>query len=158
MKKFNLELSASLTPIKAFAAVLILFMLTSCSDADPTGGNKQRFDSLIENTYLFSVITAGVFILLAILISVLIPYQGGSQDKSYVKRRIWFFVLGFIAFSGFFIYNYFAVLDNIKNVAFQGKFRNCILVSVGVIIALYVFVSFLIMKFFPKSKFGSILK
>jgi amino acid transporter len=117
----------------------------------------QQLDALISTTYIFSVVYVVVFIFIAIIIASLIPWQGGSHDKSYVKRRVWFIILGCISFICFFCYNDFVVMERIKNVAFQAKFMNCIGISVGIIIGLYLIISFIIMKVFPKSKFGSII-
>jgi hypothetical protein len=117
----------------------------------------QQLNALMDTTYILGVICAVLFILLAIAIATMISWQGGTHDKSYVKRRIWFVILGCISFISFFVYNNFVVIERIKNVAFQAKFMKSVGISVGIILGLYLIVSFIIMKVFPKSKFGSII-
>jgi len=118
----------------------------------------QQLNELMTTTYILSVVCAIIFIALAIAVSSMIPWQGGSQDRSFLKRRIWFIVLGCIVFVGFFCYNYFIVIPRIPNVAFKSNFMKCNGVSVGIIVGAYFIFSFIIMKVFPKSKFGSIIK
>lgn len=117
----------------------------------------QQLNALITNTYILSIIEAVVFVSIALIIANLIAFQGSSEDNSYKRRRIWFFVIWFFAIAGFFCYNNFVVMERIKNIAFQSKFMNCIAVSSGIVLIVYGVLSFIIMKFFPKSKFGTIL-
>jgi hypothetical protein len=117
----------------------------------------QQLDALTTNTYLLSVIIALGCIFIAIGISTLISWQGGNSDGSYIKRRIWFIIIGCILLISFFCYNNFHVMDRISNVAFQAKFMNCIALSSGLCIVVYFIPSLIIMKVFPKSKFGSII-
>ncbi len=119
--------------------------------------NIQQLNALITETYIWSVIFSVVFIFFAILISGLIRWEGGGLDKSYIKRRISFLVLGFICSAGFYVYKYLSEIGRINNVAFQSKFTNGIAIAAGIIILIYFAISILLMKWFPKSKFGSIL-
>jgi hypothetical protein len=113
--------------------------------------------SLMTNTYIFALIVAIFAVMLALLIANLIPYQGGQYDRSYIRRRIWFLVIWFFSIAGFFLYNNFVVMGKIGNIAFQSKFMTCIAISCLLILVVYAILSFVIMKIFPKSKFGSIL-
>jgi hypothetical protein len=116
-----------------------------------------QLNSLMTNTYIFALIIAVVAVLVALLAANLIPFQGGQHDRSYIKRRIWFIVIWFVAIAGFFLFNNFVVMGIIDNVAFRSKFMTCIALSSLIIFLGYALLSFILMKVFPRSKFGSIL-
>jgi hypothetical protein len=117
-----------------------------------------QLNSLIVNTYITAVIVGFIFVGLAYLVANLIPWQGGGgKDLSYRLRRIWFLILWVCSFASFFLYENMVVIEKIRNVAFQSKFRISVAISCGIIVVIYGVVSVLIMKFYRKSKFGSIL-
>ena len=116
-----------------------------------------QLNSLMINTYIFAAIIAIIGLFIVILIAYLIPFEGGKQDRSYIKRRIWFVVIWIFSIIGFFLYNNFVVMGKIKNVAFQSKFMTCIAISLLIIFLLYGVLNIILMKIFRKSKFGSIL-
>jgi len=99
-----------------------------------------------------------VFVLLSVFIVGLVPYEPGKYDKSYIKRRVWFVIVWFLSFSLFFCYNYFAIMPLISNVSFMSKFMNAIAISTGIIFLGYGIIGFVIMKLFPRSKYGRMLK
>ena len=115
-------------------------------------------NSLITNTYIFSLINTGFFLLVSIVVAILMPYEPGQHDRSYIKRRIWFFVIWFLSFGTFFVYNYFLIMPLISNVSFMDKFMKAIAISTGIIFVAYGLIGFMIMKLFPRSKYGSMLK
>lgn len=116
-----------------------------------------KLNSLVSTTYVYAVIIALVAIGIAIIIAKLIPFQGGSHDSSYITRRIWFIITGIIAFISFFLYNQLVVQNEICKAPLKSKFSNCNVISVITIVLIYLIISFIIMKAFRKSKFGTIL-
>jgi hypothetical protein len=116
-----------------------------------------QLKGLMTNTYIFAIIAAVVAVLLAMLVANLIPYKGGEVDRSYIRRRIWFLLIWFFSIAGFFLYNNFVIIGKIGNVAFQSKFMICIAISCLIILMVYGIMSFILMKIFPRTKFGSIL-
>lgn len=117
----------------------------------------SKLNSLVSTTYVYAVIVALVAIGIAIIIAKLIPFQGGSSDRSYIARRVWFIITGLIAFIAFFLYNQLVVQNEICRAPLKSKFSDCNVISVIVIILIYLIISFIIMKAFRRSKFGSIL-
>ncbi|MEI7660689.1 MAG: hypothetical protein WCK34_00755 [Bacteroidota bacterium] len=117
----------------------------------------QQVNSLIVNTYIFAIVVALLCVGLSILVAKMIAYQGGAQDHSFIIRRIMFIIIWAVSFIGFFLYENFVETDRIRNIAFQSRFRTCIAISCLIIVVLYGVAGFLIMKFFRKSKYGSIL-
>ncbi len=116
-----------------------------------------KLDSLVSTTYVYAVIVACLAIGIAIIIAKLIPFEGGSVDRSYIKRRIWFIIIGLVTLISFFLYNQLVVQDEICRAPLKAKFSNCNVISIIVIILIYLIISFIIMKTFRRSKFGSIL-
>ena len=118
--------------------------------------NLQQLNQLMNSTMIYAVIVGLVAVLIALAVANMFPWEGGN-DKSYVKRRISFFVIGLIAILGFWLYNDLAVMGHIKNAGFQNMFRACNLKCLGINLGVYLVVSVALMFTFRHSKFGSIL-
>jgi preprotein translocase subunit SecG len=117
----------------------------------------QQLQAQVSTTYIMAIICAGVCILLSIGIASMIPYSPGARDRSFVKRRIWYIILGFVAAVAFFLTNYFVIVDRIKSPALEAKYINGLSISTGLLTGLYIVLGILIMVIFKKSKYGSIL-
>ena len=119
--------------------------------------NISQLNQLMNSTMIYAVIVGLVAVLVALLLSNMFPWEGGN-DRSYIKRRIAFVVIGIIAVLGFWLYNDLVVMSHIRNVGFQNMFKACNLKCIGINLGVYLLVSFLLMLFvFRHSKFGSIL-
>jgi len=105
---------------------------------------------------IYAVVVGLVAVLLALLLANMFPWEG-RNDRSYIKRRIAFVVIGIIAVLGFWMYNDLAVMGHIKNVGFQNMFKSCNLKCMGINVGVYLLASILLMFKFRHSKFGSIL-
>lgn len=115
-----------------------------------------QFKELQSNTYVLAIIVMAVAFLVALLIANLIPY-GGGNDKSHVKRRIWWMIIGFFSAAGFYLYNYIAVSPRIKNIGWKVEFSKENLLCIAITLGGYVLLSLIVMLIFRKTKFGSIL-
>lgn len=119
--------------------------------------NIADLKGLITNTYLLAVISALVFIGIAILISQIIAYEGSKNARDSVKRRVWFFVIAAIDIILFFGYNYFLVKNKIKPVpALQDQFLMHSAIATGVTLLVYFGLGFLLSKLMKRGKFGTI--
>jgi len=118
--------------------------------------NKVQLDQLINDTYIYAVAVFLVAIAVAFLVSNLIAWQGG-EDRSYIKRRIAFVIIGIIAVLGFWLYNDQVVVNTIKGAGFQNMFKACNLNCIGITSVGYLVISLILMFCFRHSKFGSIL-
>lgn len=118
--------------------------------------NINQLNQLMNSTMIYAVIVFLLAILVAFIICSLIPWQGG-HDKSYIKRRVVYIVIGILAVLGFWLYNDLVVLDTIKNAGFQNMFKACNLKCIGITFIGYILVGVIIMFSFRHSKFGSIL-
>lgn len=115
-----------------------------------------QLEALQSNTMVYAGIVCLTAVLVAFLISLMIPYEGGV-DKSYVKRRIAYIIVGIIASVAFFLFNELYVMNFIMNVGYQTEFATTNIKCLGITIGGYIIVGLAIMFAFRHSKFGSIL-
>ncbi len=118
--------------------------------------NLPQLNQLMNSTMVYAVIVGLVAVLVALAVAFMFPWEGGN-DKSYIKRRIAFVVIGILAVLGFWLYNQQVVLDTIKNPGFQGMFKACNLKCIFINLGVYIVASVALMFTFRHSKFGSIL-
>ena len=116
----------------------------------------DQLNQLMNSTMIYAVVVGLVAVLLALLLANMFPWEG-RNDRSYIKRRIAFVVIGIIAVLVFWMYNDLAVMGHIKNVGFQNMFKSCNLKCMGINVGVYLLASILLMFTFRHSKFGSIL-
>lgn len=115
-----------------------------------------QLQALQESTMIYAVVVFLVAILIAFLISLMIPYKGGI-DNSYIKRRIAYIIVGIVACLAFYLYNDIYVKGFIMNAGFKAMFVKSNLQSLGIAIVGYVVTGLVLMFAFRHSKFGSIL-
>lgn len=118
--------------------------------------NLAQLNQLVSDTYVYAVIVVLVAVLISILGTSLVPWQGG-KDKSYVTRRIIFVIVGIFAILGFWLYNDQVVADTIKNQGFLQMFKSCNLKCLGITSVGYLLISGILMCVFRNSKFASII-
>ena len=118
--------------------------------------SKPQLDVLMNSTMIYAVIVGLVAVLIALAVANMFPWEGGN-DKSYVKRRIAFIVIGIVAILGFWLYNDLVVMGYIRNAGHQNMFRTCNLKCIGINLGFYLVASIALMFTFRHSKFGSIL-
>ena len=117
---------------------------------------KPQLDALIQNTYIEAIIFAVVAIAIAIGIAALIKWQG-KPDRSYVKRRIWWIIIGVVFPLAFWIINATYVSGFITKCTLQSKFDTANVLSTLVCLGVFFLVSIITMLIFRSSKWGSIL-
>lgn len=115
-----------------------------------------QLNQLMNSTMIYAVIVGFIAVLVALLLANIFPWEGG-KDRSYIKRRIAFVVIGIVAVLGFWMYNDLVVVDYIRNAGFQNMFKACNLKCIGINLGVYIIVSVILMLIFRHSKFGSIL-
>lgn len=118
--------------------------------------NLPQLQQLMNSTIIYAVIAGLVAVLISLAVANMFPWEGGN-DKSYVKRRIAFVIIGLCAILGFWLYNDLVVVGNIKNAGFQNMFRACNLKCIFINSGVYLVASGILMFTFRHSKFGSIL-
>ena len=117
----------------------------------------SQLQDLQNSTWIYAIAVCFIAIAIAYLVSNMIAWQGGN-DKSYVKRRVWWVIIGFVAGLGFWIYNDVVNVHRIVNVGFKHMYSQTNLLCLFVVLLCYFGISLLIMAtLFRKAKFGSIL-
>ena len=115
-----------------------------------------QLQALQDNTMIYAVVVFLVAILIAFLISLMIPYKGG-KDNSYIKRRVAFIIVGIVACLAFYLYNDIYVKGFIMNAGFKSLFVKTNLQCLAITIGGYIVTGLVLMFAFRHSKFGSIL-
>ena len=118
--------------------------------------NISQLNQLMNSTMIYAVVVGVVAFVVALIVANMFPWEGGN-DRSYIKRRIAFVLIGVCAVLGFWIYNDLVVADTIRNAGFQNMFKACNLKCIGINLATYIVVSVAVMFTSRHSKFGSIL-
>lgn len=117
----------------------------------------SQLQDLQNSTWIYAIAVCFIAIAIAYLVSNMIAWQGGN-DKSYIKRRVLWVIIGFVAGLGFWIYNDVVNVHRIVNVGFKHMYSQTNLLCLFVVLLGYFGISLLIMTtLFRKAKFGSIL-
>ena len=116
----------------------------------------DQLQALQDNTMIYAVVVFLVAILIAFLISLMIPYKGG-KDNSYIKRRVAFIIVGIVACLAFYLYNDIYVKGFIMNAGFKSMFVKTNLQCLAITVGGYIVTGLVLMFAFRHSKFGSIL-
>ena len=112
---------------------------------------------LQNSTLIYAAVMCAIAILMVYLVSNMIAWQGGN-DRSYIKRRVWWIIIGFVASIGFWMYNDLVNVPRIINMGFRHMYSQTNLFCLFLVLIGYFLISLLLMLFlFRKAKFGSIL-
>ena len=112
--------------------------------------------SLQDETMVYAAIVGAVALGLSFLVASLVAYRGGD-DRSYITRRIWYVIIGFVAAAGFYVYNDLVVKPDITNAGWQSMFSDTNLICIGINLGVYIIGGVILMFVFRHKKFGSIL-
>ena len=112
--------------------------------------------SLQDETMVYAAIVGAVALGLSFLVASLVAYRGGN-DRSYITRRIWYVIIGFVAAAGFYVYNDLVVKPDITNAGWQSMFSDTNLICIGINLGVHIIGGVILMFVFRHKKFGSIL-
>jgi hypothetical protein len=115
-----------------------------------------QLEDLQNETIIYAIVAFLIAVSISFIISNLIKFQGGD-DRSYIKRRVIFIIIGLINTFGFYIYNDLIVSQRIVNTGFKSMFSTTNLKCLAITIVGYYVGGIVIMLLFRYSKFGSIL-
>ena len=117
----------------------------------------SQLQDLQNSTWIYAIAVCFIAIAIAYLVSNMIAWQGGN-DRSYIKRRVWWVIIGLVASIGFWVYNDLVNVPRITNIGFRHMYSQTNLFCLFLVLIGYFFISLLLMLFlFRKAKFGSIL-
>ena len=116
-----------------------------------------QLHDLQNSAWIYAVVVCAIAIIIAYLVSNMIAWQGGN-DRSYIKRRVWWVIIGLVASIGFWVYNDLVNVPRITNIGFRHMYSQTNLFCLFLVLIGYFFISLLLMQFlFRNAKFGSIL-
>lgn len=96
----------------------------------------NQLQDLQNSTWIYAIAVCVIAIAIAYLVSNMIAWQGGN-DKSYIKRRVWWVIIGFVAGFGFWIYNDVINVHRIVNVGFKHMYSQTNLLCLLVVLLVY---------------------
>ena len=121
-------------------------------------GNVQELKAAVTATFLMDIILALICFVILLIVANAILYERGRVDNSWKKRRLVFYIMGFVTLIGSVIMNYFLYFTKIRVGAFQTKYLSSMLIAAFVAAIVYFAISFIVIRFIcPKdSKLGGI--
>ena len=117
----------------------------------------KQVDALIGETYVYAIIVVLIALALAYFIAKSIHFQGGKNERSHIRRRIWCIIIGLVATISFFLYNVSVVSPKILKAPLAAKFSSANIIATISILLIYTALALSTMMIFRKSKWGSIL-
>jgi hypothetical protein len=132
-----------------------LFCLVASSCKAQGQVNLRGVDALISSSYIFAIIFMGVAILLAVLVSNIIKFEGGSNPKDEKKRRIWFWIFAILGPVSFFLFNVLSVIPSIRKGPAVSKFGSTHIIASAIILVGYVVIGFILAKVMKNGKLGN---
>ena len=108
------------------------------------------------NSYITSIIAAGLFILIAALISNMIQFEGGSNPKDPGKRKMWFWVMAILNPVLFYVLSAFVLAPNpeIDEMVYD-DYITSLPIAAGIGFVVYVVMGFVLSKVFKNGKLGN---
>jgi methionine sulfoxide reductase heme-binding subunit len=108
------------------------------------------------NSYIISIIAAGLFILISALISNMIQFEGGSNPKDPGKRKMWFWIMAILNPVLFYVLSAFVLAPNPENDQMvYDDFIASLPIAAGIGFVVYVILGFVLSKVFKNGKLGN---
>ena len=107
------------------------------------------------NSYITSIISAGLFILIAALISIAIKFEGGANPKDPGKRKMWFWIMAILNPVLFYVLSVFVLAPNPENDQMvYDDYMASIPIAAGIGFVVYIVLGFVLSKVFKNGKLG----
>jgi sulfoxide reductase heme-binding subunit YedZ len=108
------------------------------------------------NSYITSIIAAGLFILIAAVISNAIKYEGGANPKDPGKRKMWFWIFAILNPVFFYLLSAFVLAPNPDNDQMvYDEYKDSLPIAAGIGFVIYVILGFVLSKVFKNGKLGN---
>ena len=108
------------------------------------------------NSYITSIIAAGLFILIAALISNMIQFEGGSNPKDPGKRKMWFWIMAILNPVLFYVLSAFVLAPNPENDQMvYDDYMASLPIAAGIGFLVYLVLGFVLSKIFKNGKLGN---
>lgn len=117
--------------------------------------NQTEFQALQSDTYIYAVVVMFFAFAIAFIIATLINYKG-TEDTSFKKRRVWYYVIMAISALGFWLYNDNVIKPKIDNLVSQNQFSKTNIQCLVIIVLGYLVLGIIVAASFKKSKFHTV--
>jgi hypothetical protein len=141
--------------MKKSTTLMLLFTLLSLTNANAKTINVRDVPALINQTYIIAFIFVLAFVLLAVIISNLIKFEGGTTPKDPAKRRLWFWILAGLLPVSLYIYNLLLVIPDVRTGPALNKFSMHPPIASGVALVVYILIGFVLSKTMSRGKIGN---
>lgn len=105
--------------------------------------------------YIISVVFAGVFLLIAALISNAIKYEGGANPKDPAKRKMWFWIMAVLSSFSNLLFGLMSYYYPENNAYAKSQLITAIGIGTGLCLILYIVLGFVLSKMFKNGKLGN---
>ena len=97
------------------------------------------------NSYITSIIFAGLFILIAAVVSNAIKFEGGANPKDPGKRKMWFWIMAILNPVLFFVISAFVLAPNPENDQMvYDNFKDSLPIAAGIGFVVYIVLGFVL--------------
>jgi hypothetical protein len=143
--------------MKKSTTLMLLFTLLSLTNANAKTFkiNVKDVSALITQTYIIAFIFVLAFVLLAVIISNLIKFEGGTTPKDPAKRRKCFWILAGLLPVSLYIYNLLLVIPDVRTGPALNKFSMHPQIASGVAFVVYILIGFVLSKTMSRGKIGN---
>lgn len=108
------------------------------------------------NSYIIAVIAAGLFILIAALVSNAIKFEGGANPQDPKKRKIWFWIFAILTPVVFFLLCAFVLAPKADDDQMvYDDYMKALPIAAGVSFVVYVVLGLVLSKMFKTGKLGN---
>ena len=96
-----------------------------------------------------------MFLLLSIIISNIIAYEGGTSPKDPGKRKMWFWIFAILGPISFYLYNFIMVIPNMRPGPAVDAFGSTNLIATLIVLVSYILIGFILSKTMKRGKLGN---
>lgn len=105
--------------------------------------------------YIISAVFAGLFLLIAAIISNSISFEGGANPKDPGKRKLWFWIMGVLGTISNLLFGFFFYYYNENNSYAKSQLITAIGIGSGICFILYIVLGVVVSKIFKNGKLGN---
>ena len=131
------------------------FSLISMAAVSANSVGLKEVPALITTTYIFAIIFLAVFLLLAIVVSNMISFEGGANPKDAGKRRRWFWIFAILGPISFYLYNFLMIIPSVRSGPAMNKFSMHVPIATGIVLVSYIIIGFILAKTQKRKKLGN---
>lgn len=135
--------------------LLTAFSLISMAAVSANSVGLKEVPALITTTYIFAIIFLAVFLLLAIVVSNMISFEGGANPKDAGKRRRWFWIFAILGPISFYLYNFLMIIPSVRSGPAMNKFSMHVPIATGIVLVSYIIIGFILAKTQKRKKLGN---